>query len=120
MSYIKIFCEIMLSSSVVKRALKVSLIVGSVLNLINQEDTLISLELANLNLTKFFLTYIVPYSVTTYTAVSLKLEFIIGSKASVDADIQCKGCGATIHIQKDELIPECPKCGIKTRWKLKN
>ncbi len=118
MSFIKIFCEIMISRSVVMRALKVSFIVGSLLNLINQGETLLSLDLAHLNLVKFLLTYVVPYSVTTYTAVSLKLEFIIGSKSSVEADLKCRGCGAKIHIHKDELIPECPKCGVKTRWKL--
>jgi len=70
------------------------------------------------NQVKFFLTYIVPYSVTTYTAVSLKLEFIIGSKSSIEADLKCKGCGATLHIHKDALIPECVNCGVKTRWHL--
>ena len=71
-------------------------------------------------MTKIFLTYAVPYSVTTYTAVSLKLEFQIGTKSIVDADLVCKKCGATTHVHKDELIPECPKCGVKTHWKLRS
>ena len=118
MKQFETFCEIMLTKSVVVRALKVSFVVGSILNLINQGDVIIPLDLSNINLAKLLLTYIVPYSVTTYTAVSLKLEFIIGSKSSVDADLKCSGCGNTITIKKDELIPECPKCGVTTRWKL--
>lgn len=109
----------MVSQNVVHRALKVSLIVGTALNLINQGDVMINFDFSQLNLTKFLLTYAVPYSVTTYTAVSLKLEFQMGTKATVDADLQCRGCGATIHVQKNELIPECPTCGAKTKWKLK-
>jgi len=119
MKNFKLYCEIVVSRSVVLRAIKVALIVGAALNLINQGETLIAFDFANLNMTKFLLTFGVPYSVTTYTAVSLKLEFQMGTKSIVDADLQCKGCGTTIHVQKDELIPECPKCGVTTRWKLK-
>jgi len=120
MENFKLYCEIVVSRSVVLRAIKVALIVGTALNLINQGETLIALDFASLNMTKFLLTYGVPYSVTTYTAVSLKLEFQIGTKSTVDANLQCKGCGAPIHVKKDELIPECPKCGVNTHWKLKN
>jgi len=120
MNRFKIFCEIMFSKNIVIRALKVSLVVGSILNLINQGDAILIFDLSNINLSKLLLTYAVPYSVTTYTAVSLKLEFIIGSKSGVDADLKCKTCNmTTIHIHKDELIPECENCGVKTRWKLK-
>lgn len=120
MGKFKLYCEIIVSRGVVLRALKVALIVGTTLNLINQGETITAFDFSNLNLTKFFLTFIVPYSVTTYTAVSLKLEFQIGTKATVDADLECKSCGATIHVNKGSLIPECPKCGVKTHWKLTN
>ncbi len=119
MEHFKIYCEIAVSKSIVNRAMKVSLIVGTALNLINQGDTLIAMDIANLNLVKFFLTYLVPYSVTTYTATAMKVEFQIGTKAVIQADLTCKGCGAQIHVEKNELIPECPTCGIKTHWKLK-
>jgi len=115
----KIYCTIAISKPVVQRALKVSLIVGSALNLINQGDVLINLDIANLSLIKFFFTYLIPYSVTTYTATAMKIEFQIGTKAVIEADLKCKGCGAEIHIMQDELIPECPTCGIHTQWKLK-
>lgn len=120
MERFKLYCEIIVSRSVVLRAFKVALIVGTALNLINQGDVLLSLNFESLNLSKFFLTYVVPYLVTTYTAVSLKLEFQIGTKSTVETDLECKGCGISIHVNKGELIPECPKCGLKTKWRLKN
>jgi len=119
MEHFKIYCDIMTSPSVVKRALKVSFIVGTLLNIINQGDILLSLNLENLHIAKFMLTYLVPYTVTTYTATALKIEFQIGTKATVTADLKCRGCGAEIHVEKNELIPECPTCGIHTKWRLK-
>lgn len=55
--------------SVVKRALKVGLIVGTVLTLINQSEALLSGQLTGLVFLKIALTYCVPYSVSTYAAV---------------------------------------------------
>ena len=116
--HFKIYCEIAISKSIIIRALKVSLIVGTALNFINQGDALITLSFEHLSLTKLLLTYIVPYSVTTYTATAMKVEFQIGTKAVIDADLKCSGCGAKIHVDEGELIPECPSCGIYTKWKL--
>ena len=117
--HFKLYCEIAISSSIVQRATKVSLIVGTALNLINQGDVLLGFDLTNLHLIKFFLTYLVPYSVTTYTATAMKIEFQIGTKAVVEADLACKKCGKEIHVHKNELIPECPSCGLATHWKLR-
>lgn len=119
MSHFKIYCEIALSSKIVSRALKVSLIVGTLLNLINQYSSIVSLDIQTLNFLKLALTYAVPYSVTTYTATAMKIEFQIGTKAVIEADLECKMCEEELHVQKDELIEECPKCGIHTQWKLK-
>lgn len=119
MDKFKIYCEIIVSQPVVSRAIKVALIVGSALNLINQGENILMLELEQLNILKLILTYIVPYTVTTYTATAMNLEFKIGTKAVVTADLVCKKCGALTHVEKDELIPECKSCGIKTQWRLK-
>jgi len=117
--HFKIYCEIAISKPIVSRAIKVALIVGTALNLINQGSTIISFDIVHLSLVKFTLTYLVPYSVTTYTATAMKIEFQIGTKAVIEADLKCRGCGTEIHVHENELIPECPKCGIKTHWKLK-
>jgi len=121
MSYehFKIYCEIALSQNIIERAIKVSLIVGTALNLINQGEALLNFDMQNLNMVKFFLTYLVPYSVTTYTATALKIEFQAGTKAVIDADLKCRVCKAEIHIPKDTIIPECPNCGVESHWKLK-
>ena len=60
------------SDGVPARSLGVALIVGSLLNLINQGDALVSD--ASLNLWKIALTYVVPYGVATYGAVSVRLN----------------------------------------------
>ena len=48
-----------------------ALIVGTILNLINQGDALFAG--GTVNLTKLLLTYAVPYCVATYGAVSFRL-----------------------------------------------
>ena len=117
--HFQVYCEIAISPSVINRAIKVSLVVGTALNLINQGNSLIALDYENINLIKLTLTYLVPYSVTTYTATAMKVEFQIGTRAVVEANLKCKTCGAEVHVHKDERIPECPQCGINTQWRLK-
>jgi hypothetical protein len=62
-----------MSDGVPKRALAVAAIVGSALNLINQGDVLL-LHPASLDLVKLILTFVVPYVVSTYGAVSYRLH----------------------------------------------
>lgn len=111
--FIKIAC----TQPVVLKALKISFVVGTILNLINQGDLLISLAWQEINIFKLLLTYMVPYSVTTYTAVTMKLEFIIGKHAAISADLECKNCHAHVHVHENELIPECETCKVQTHWK---
>ena len=60
------------SGGVPRRSLIVSVVVGSVLNLINQGDALLGGE--PVNIAKIVLTYIVPYVVATYGAVSYRIN----------------------------------------------
>ena len=60
------------AEGVPRRSLVVALIVGTILNLINQGDAL--LGEGHLNLTKIILTFAVPYCVATYGAVSYRLS----------------------------------------------
>jgi hypothetical protein len=60
------------SEGVPRRSFFVALIVGTILNLINQGDALFGD--GHLNLTKIILTYAVPYCVATYGAVSYRLK----------------------------------------------
>ena len=60
------------AEGVPRRSLVVALIVGTILNLINQGDALFGQ--AHLNLIKIILTFAVPYCVATYGAVSYRLS----------------------------------------------
>jgi len=57
-------CHCAVSGGVPRRSLVVALIVGTVLNLINQGDAMLSG--IPIDLAKLLLTYLVPYFVSTY------------------------------------------------------
>jgi hypothetical protein len=61
-----------LSDGVPFRSGCVAIVVGTILNLINQGDAI--LEAASLNWIKIVLTYFVPYAVSMYGAVSYRLS----------------------------------------------
>jgi hypothetical protein len=63
------FIKIALQPSVVNRALKISLVVGTVLALINHSPAIFSLTLSPQNIIQIVLTYLVPYGVSTYSSV---------------------------------------------------
>ncbi len=56
---------------VVQRALRVALVVGTLLFLINQADTVIREGLSPEVALKVSLTYLVPFSVSTYSALQI-------------------------------------------------
>jgi hypothetical protein len=64
--------------NVVSRSTKISLIVGTILMLINQLDVLVAGELSLTVVIKILLTYCVPYCVSTYSSV----EAILSTKTS--------------------------------------
>ncbi len=57
--------------AVFRRALRVALIVGTILFLINQADVVLSGHLTLGVALKIALTYLVPYSVSTYSALQI-------------------------------------------------
>jgi Mg/Co/Ni transporter MgtE len=52
------------------RAITVALIVGTILVIINQADVLLSGHITPLVVAKIGLTYVVPFSVSTYSALA--------------------------------------------------
>jgi hypothetical protein len=64
--------DIVFNRGIMRRALLVALIVGTLLNLIAQGDFLVEGE--HLNFWKIALTYCVPYCVATYGGVTARLE----------------------------------------------
>jgi hypothetical protein len=85
MSQWRKICEYCVSEGVPRRSFAVALIVGTMLNLINQGDVLLSG--AHLDLTKIVLPFAVPYCVATYGAVSYRLR----SASSVSSPEQEEG-----------------------------
>ena len=67
---------------VLKRAIYISLVVGTVLTAINQGDVLLAGALTPLVAAKILLTYLVPYSVSTFSALSANREVETGLKGS--------------------------------------
>lgn len=62
------FLTIATDRTVVKRAARIAIIVGAVLAVINQGDKLVSGQLGIGVLFKIGLTYLAPYSVSTYSS----------------------------------------------------
>ncbi len=71
-SGLKLACACAVSDGLPRRSLIVALVVGTILNLINQGDAI--LGESQVNWLKLVLTYIVPYVVCTYGAVSHQLR----------------------------------------------
>lgn len=63
------FVTLALSPSVMSRALKVAFMVGTLLALINHVDAVLAGTFALKNFVQVVLSYLVPYAVSTYSAV---------------------------------------------------
>jgi hypothetical protein len=68
----RLACHYAFSDGVPRRSFFAALFVGTVLNLINQGDSL--LGAAPVGWFKIILTYCVPYAVSTYGAVSVQIR----------------------------------------------
>jgi Mg/Co/Ni transporter MgtE len=65
---------IALRKDIIITSIKVSLVVGFILNIINQGDLLFSFQFNKINWLKLLLTFAVPYIVTTYASVKERLK----------------------------------------------
>ena len=112
--YFAIFCdqEMMIKSS------KIAIVVGTILNIINQGDVIFALDFANIDYIKSLLTYTVPFLVSTYTAISMKIKFKIGDITHVNATLKCAGCNETTQVHQNEIVPVCSNCKEKTKWRI--
>ena len=68
----RLACRRALSDGVPRRSFLAALVVGTVLNVISQGDALFGTM--PINWFKVILTYIVPYAVSTYGAVSVQIR----------------------------------------------
>ena len=72
----------MLYRPVLRRAVYLALVVGTILTIINQGDVLLAGEITPLVIAKIFLTYLVPYSVSTFSVLSANRIVDTTSKGS--------------------------------------
>ncbi len=63
------FFSLAFSKQVAPKALKVALFVGTMLALINHSEKIIAITFTQQDIFKIFLTYLVPYGVSTWSAV---------------------------------------------------
>lgn len=63
------FWSIAISTSVVARSVKVAILVGTILAFINHGDKILEMTLSHQDWFKIILTYLVPYSVSTWSSV---------------------------------------------------
>lgn len=57
-----------------KRHIGIALFVGTILNLINQNDNIVRLDFQNINLLRALFTYSVPFLVSVYSAATFNNE----------------------------------------------
>ncbi len=118
MQNLQLILSIATTKKLIIKALKIAFVVGIILNLINQGEKLIILDFQNINFFKFFLTFIVPFCVSMYTAITMKLMFHVGEKAVEDAKLRCTNCNSCLEVKKEQIIPFCDNCNEKTKWKI--
>ena len=75
-----------LSRDLVWRAVKISLVVGSILNLINQGEVLWAT--AELSIPHVLLNYLVPFAVSSFSAMQARAQSQPVSKAFRTADVR--------------------------------
>lgn len=117
---VPIYVKIAFDTRSLNSSLKTAVVVGIVLNVINQGDHILSLRLDQINWIKFALTFLVPFLVATYASAVTKFQFRVGALAFVDAELACTHCNKKLTlVYKNELIPPCPKCQDNTKWRHK-
>lgn len=107
----------MLNSKVVVKSIKLSSIVGTILNLINNWNFLTPYNFTNVSSAKLILTYLVPFVVSSYSISKTKMELHKGNKLLYDINIRCANCNKTIaNVKAGEPIPVCANCQEHAVW----
>ena len=119
MNKLKVYFAILCDKEILVKSFKIAIIVGTLLNIINQSEVIFALDYLHIDYIKSLLTYAVPFLVSSYTALSIKMKFKIGEITHVDANLVCSGCQNTVKVHKNEIVPVCSKCKEKTNWRIK-
>lgn len=116
---LKYYYLLITERTTVMRALRVSLIVGVMLTLINHPDLIKDLKGGVMHAGNILLTFAVPYIVSTYSTLLNGLLFKAGNISRVDALLKCHNCHESdFNAKIGSQIDECPNCKKMTKWKL--
>jgi len=66
--------QIVKKKSTLKRAITISILVGSILNLINQGDFILNQQWDHVNFFKLTLTYMTPFMVSVYSTTTALIK----------------------------------------------
>lgn len=114
------YAQLAFNKSTFRRAARVALLVGVILNLINHPEILTSFSFAELKAGQVILTFLVPYLVSTYSSVLSGSSLKPGKTSQIDALLKCNSCKTSnFSVNIGQTIEECPTCKKNTRWKLK-
>jgi len=114
------YIQFAFNKSTFRRASRVALLVGVILNLINHPEIFISFSFSELKAGQVILTFLVPYLVSTYSSVLSGSSLKPGNVSQIDALLKCNSCKTSnFSVNIGQTIDECPTCKKNTRWKLK-
>ncbi len=116
----KYYLQLAFERKTFTRAVRVALLVGIILNLINTPQFFFDFSGSEIHVSRVLLTFLVPFFVSTYSSVLSNSNLKPGTVSHIDALLQCKSCRKTdFHVHIGQEIEECPQCKKKTRWGLR-
>jgi len=112
------YLQLAFEKKTLMRAIRVAILVGIILNLINNPAFIFNFSANYLSLGRVLLTFMVPYMVSTYSSVLSNSALRTGSVSHIDAVLKCKSCNKThFHVPIGHEVEECPICKKETRWR---
>src|SRR6056297_1657243 len=91
----KYYLQLAIERKTFTRSVRVALLVGIILNLINTPQLFFDFSGNDINVFRVLLTFLVPFFVSTYSSVLSNSNLKPGSNSPGDALLQCKSCRKT-------------------------
>jgi serine phosphatase RsbU (regulator of sigma subunit)/PAS domain-containing protein len=116
---IQYYFKLAVERNTVRRAIRVAILVGIILNLINHPEVFLSFNFSDLDAGPVLLTFLVPYLVSTYSSVLSGSSLKPGKVSQIDALLKCNSCKKSdFSVNVGQAIEPCPTCKQRTRWRI--
>jgi serine phosphatase RsbU (regulator of sigma subunit) len=113
------FIQLAFNRDTVSRALRVAILVGIILNIINHPLAIITLSFSEVSPLMVIFTFLVPYLVSTFSSVAANTNIKTGDISNIDGYLQCKNCKMVdFNVSIGEEIKECTNCKKTTKCKI--